>query len=116
MIYQVIEVGITTTTIITTTATTITHTTITTITMTTTTTGKLLTQDDVDECDKIICVTDNHKEHILSKFSFSGSGSGSRSDKVITFGVNVSDPWRKSESVYQECATQLSSLITKLKF
>ena len=94
MIYQVIEVGITTTTIITTTATTITHTTLTTITMTTTTTGKLLTQDDVDECDKIICVTDNHKEHILSKFSFSGSGSGSgsRSDKVMTFGVNVSDP------------------------
>ena len=80
--------------------------------MITTTTGKLLTQDDVDECDKIICVTDNHKEHIQSKFSFSGSGS----DKVITFGVNVSDPWRKSESVYQECATQLSSLITKLKF
>ncbi len=61
--------------------------------------AKSLSYELVDECDYIIPMTSSHKNQLLML--------GVKSDKILCFKDEISDPFGASLDVYKECAKQI---------
>ena len=70
--------------------------------------SKLLSSSDVDSVKYLICVSERHAAFIRQSFTVKCKG------KVITFDKDIADPWNQELDVYDKCAKELQSAVSKV--